>query len=76
LVHFVFTLGSEPAQQTETGDPITGRDLIALLASIGIDMGLLALAILNPPSRRPEMAGDKRRAIQAAIATAIARAPD
>lgn len=76
LAHFVFTLGSEPETQTEAGDPITGRDLIALLASIGIDMGLLALAILNPPARRPEMAGDKRRAIQAAIATAIARAPD
>jgi hypothetical protein len=76
LVHFVFTGGSEPATQTETGDPITGRDLIALLASIGVDFGLLALAILNPPSVAPAMAGDKRRQIQAAIATAIARAPD
>src|SRR5690606_9342554 len=76
LAHFVFTLGSEPETQTEAGDPITGRDLIALLASIGIDMGLLALAILNPPARRPEMAGDRVRQIQDAIATAIARAPD
>ncbi|WP_020085146.1 hypothetical protein [Hyphomicrobium zavarzinii] len=76
LMHYVVTLGSEPATTTEAGDPITGRDLIALLASIGIDFGLLVLAILNPPARRPEMAGDKRREIQSAIATAIARAPD
>ena len=76
LGHFIFTGGSEPGTQTEAGDPITGRDLIALLASIGIDFGLLVLAILNPPARRPEMAGDKKRAIQAAIATAIARAPE
>jgi len=76
LGHFIVTLGSDPATTTDAGDPITGRDLIALLASIGIDFGLLVLAILNPPARRPEMAGDKRRAIQAAIATAIARAPE
>jgi hypothetical protein len=76
LVHFILTLGSDPGTQTQGGDPITGRDLIALLASIGVDFGLLVLAILNPPARRPEWAGDKRRAIQAAIATAIARAPD
>ncbi|HYD15351.1 MAG TPA: hypothetical protein VEA77_03020, partial [Hyphomicrobium sp.] len=76
LVHFVFTGGSEPGTQTDAGDPITGRDLIALLASVGVDFGLLVLAILNPPARRPEMAGDKRREIQAAIATSIARAPD
>jgi len=76
LGHFIFTLGSEPGTQTEQGDPITGRDLIALLASIGIDFGLLVLAILNPPARRPEMAGDRKRQIMDAIATAIARAPD
>jgi hypothetical protein len=76
LGHFVFTGGSEPGTQTQAGDPITGRDLIALLASIGVDFGLLVLSILNPPARRPEMAGDRRRQIQDAIATAIARAPD
>ena len=76
LFTYVFSGGTEPAGQTHAGDPITGRDLIALLASIGVDFGLLVLAILNPPARRPEMAGDKRREIQAAIATAIARAPD
>jgi hypothetical protein len=76
LVHFVFTGGSEPGTQTDAGDRITGRDLIALLASIGIDFGLLVLAILNPPAVAPGMAGDKRRQIQTSIATAIARAPD
>ncbi|WP_072396970.1 hypothetical protein [Hyphomicrobium sp. CS1GBMeth3] len=76
LISYVFSGGAEPAAHTEAGDPITGRDLIALLASIGIDFGLLVLAILNPPARRPEMAGDKKRQIQDAIATAIARAPD
>jgi hypothetical protein len=63
-------------KHTSGGEPITGRDLIALLATIGVDMGLLALAILNPPgapSRRPR--GEERRQIQQAIATAIARAP-
>ena len=76
LIHYVFTAGSEPATQTEAGDPITGRDLIALLASIGVDMGLLALAILNPPARRPEIPGDLRRQIVNAINTAIERAPN
>ncbi|MEL6978928.1 MAG: hypothetical protein AAGM38_09645 [Pseudomonadota bacterium] len=32
------------------GQPITGRDLIALLAVIGVDLGLFALTALNPPS--------------------------
>ncbi len=51
--------------------------MIALLATIGIDLGLLALAILNPP-RRAEPAAVRRtsmRQIRAAIDTAIARAP-
>ena len=62
--------------RTETGEPITGRDLIALLATIGIDLGLLALAILNPPprGRRNARRGRAQRQISAAIDTAIARA--
>jgi hypothetical protein len=75
LITYVFS-GGTAAGQTDAGDPITGRDLIALLASIGVDFGLLVLAILNPPAVGPGMAGDKRREIQAAIDTAIARAPD
>ena len=41
--------------RTDTGEPITGRDLIALLATIGVDLGLLALAILNPPREPPSI---------------------
>ena len=41
--------------RTDTGEPITGRDLIALLATIGIDLGLLALAIVNPPREPPSI---------------------
>ena len=61
---------------TDTGEPITGRDLIALLATIGIDLGLLALAIVNPPREGPSMrpSGALRRQINEAIDTAIARA--
>ena len=50
--------------------------MIALLATIGIDLGLLALAILNPPppeSKRPSSA--VIRQIRAAMNTAIQRAP-
>ena len=76
LVRFVFTWGDAGEGHTDTGQPITGRDLIALLASIGIDLGILVLAILNPPRARPEMPRDLRRQIRAAIDTAIARAPN
>jgi hypothetical protein len=76
LASYVASGGSVPERHTTGGEPITGRDLIALLATIGIDLGLLALAILNPPgapSLRPSAA--MVRQIRAAIATAIARAP-
>src|SRR5262245_15580666 len=48
LAAYVVSGGKRAAGHTDTGEPITGRDLIALLATIGIDLGLLALAILNP----------------------------
>jgi hypothetical protein len=76
LGSYIFSGGNEPGDTTSDGQPITGRDLIALLATIGVDMGLLALAILNPPgapSVRPSAA--VTRQIRAAIDTAIARAP-
>src|SRR5207244_2862668 len=41
--------GGRASLGTSAGEPISGRDLIALLATIGIDLGLLALAALNPP---------------------------
>jgi hypothetical protein len=75
LVGYVSTGGSAPPRRTDSGEPITGRDLIALLATIGVDLGLLALAIVNPPG------GESRRLstretlhINEAIDTAIARA--
>jgi len=71
-----FISGDTVETTTKTGQPITGRDMIALLATIGIDLGLLALAILNPPppeSRRPS--SQVIRQIRSAMNTAIQRAP-
>ncbi len=76
LGSYIASGGSVPEKHTTGGEPITGRDLIALLATIGVDMGLLALAVLNPPgapSRMPR--GEEKRQLQTAVATAIARAP-
>ncbi len=72
------------------GGGITGRDLIALLAAIGVDLGLFALMVLNPPAtpptRRDALARTQARLhmptsavvrqLSAALETAIARAPD
>jgi hypothetical protein len=76
LIAYVFTGGNVAAGRTDTGEPITGRDLIALLATIGIDLGLLALAIVNPPREGPSIrpSGVLRRQINEAIDTAISRA--
>src|SRR6267142_1699333 len=73
LVAYVFSGGKQAAGHTDTGEPITGRDLIALLATIGIDLGLLALAIVNPPREGPSVrpSGALTRQINAAIDTAI-----
>lgn len=76
---YLFSGGNAAATtgHTDSGEPITGRDVIALLATIGIDLGLLALAIVNParepPSVRPS--GALARQIRDAIDTAINRAP-
>jgi hypothetical protein len=72
LVSYVFT-GSAPVSRTDSGEPITGRDLIALLASIGIDLGLLALAIVNPPRQGPSLrfSGPMSRQIQDSIRAAL-----
>ncbi len=65
------------AGHTDAGEPITGRDVIALLATIGIDMGLLAMAIINPPREPPSVrpSGTLARQIRDAIETAVNRAP-
>ncbi len=74
LVGYLASGGKEPFVHTSEGEPITGRDLIALLATIGVDLGLLVLAMLNPPpaaSRR--FSGMEARQIREAIDTAIKR---
>jgi hypothetical protein len=57
---------------------ITGRDLIALLATLGIDLGLFVLTTLNPPRTPPRrnIPGPLKRQIIDAIRTAIKRAPN
>jgi hypothetical protein len=90
LTNYVLSGGKDTGDADSTGgSPITGRSLIALLATIGVDLGLLALTILNPPSvapiRRdalarsqaqiPHLSGTVIRQIAGAIETAIARAP-
>jgi hypothetical protein len=73
LLAYVFTAGRSGFGRTDTGEPITGRDLIALLATIGIDLGLLALAILNPPREGPPLrfSGHMTRQIQESLRAAI-----
>ena len=61
------------------GTPISGRDMIALLATIGVDLGLFVLTALNPPSTPPMSAPPSQAVIdqvRKAMKTAIARAPN
>lgn len=58
------------------GDPISGRDLIALLATIGVDLGLFALTALNPPpppfrNIHAQARGHIRRAIERAMSSHV-----
>lgn len=73
LVAYVFSGGNVPAGRTDGGEPITGRDLIALLATLGIDLGLLALAIVNPPRQGPSLrfSGPMSRQVQDSIRAAL-----
>ena len=77
MFSYIFSGGKVATGRTDGGEPITGRDLIALLATIGIDLGLLALAILNPPQEPPTLrpSGQLSRQIRGAIDTAVNRAP-
>jgi hypothetical protein len=90
LVSYVISGGGETGKRTTSGEPVTGRDMIALLATIGVDLGLLALVALNPPAvgpvRRDALAATQARLhlltptvirhLTNAIETAIARAPN
>ncbi len=89
LGSYLLSGGADTGKRTASGDPVTGRDLIALLATIGVDLGLLALVALNPPAagpvRRDALAATQARLhlltpsvirhLASAIETAIARAP-
>ncbi len=88
LGQYVVSAGAAGQTTTEAGNPITGRDLIALLASIGIDLGIFVMALLDPPATQPIRRDGLREAqsnlrqvtestkaqIRGAIHTAIARA--
>jgi hypothetical protein len=53
---FITSLGgllSSSDKDDKNSLPLTGRDLIALLATLGIDLGLFALMVLNPPVAAP-----------------------
>ncbi len=87
LVRYVASGGKAAEATTTGGTPITGRDMIALLATIGIDLGLLVLALLDPPTTRPDRWDGGQRAaenihrvsqqtkqqIRSAIDTAVSR---
>ena len=78
VVSFGFTRGGGPAADGSDAS-FSGRDLIALLATLGIDLGLFALTVINPPLSTP----DRNTLTQAeilrtreAIATAMSTAED
>jgi hypothetical protein len=73
LLSYVVSGGNAPPKRTDSGEPITGRDLIALLATVGVDLGLLALAIVNPPRQGPSLrfSGSMSRQIQDSIRVAL-----
>jgi len=88
VARYVETGGKENSFLTSSGEPITGRDVIALLATLGIDLGIFAMAVLNPipgPLHRDALTGaharlslpsdEVTRHLHEAIETAIARAP-
>ena len=75
--------GSDDGAKAKRAEPITGRDLIALLATLGIDLGLFALTVLNPPATPPnrnQLTGAEivrtRRAIRTALEPATMASPD
>lgn len=86
LVGYVFS-GGKHVDAVAGGQPIGGRDMIALLATIGIDLGLFVLALLDPPKTRPErwdglrneaenihqVSEQTKKQIREAIDTAISR---
>ncbi len=89
LFRFVLSGGTAQPVATSGGQSIGGRDMIALLATIGIDLGLFVLALLDPPKTRPDrldggvyaaeriqrVSTQTKQQIREAIDTAIRRTP-
>jgi hypothetical protein len=89
LIKYVVSGGSTDGYTTN-GEPITGRDMIALLATVGIDLGLFVLALLDRPGPPPperdglvrnqarlhSVSPNVRRELEAAFRTAVSRAKD
>ncbi len=73
-----YIVSGKSSASTSDGTAISGRDLIAFLATLGIDIGLFVLTALNPPQTPPsrQLPGPLKRQIVDAIRTAIKRAPD
>ena len=90
LASYFSSGGVETAHKSSSSGTLTGRDLIALLAAIGVDFGLLALMALNPspigPVRRDALAATQAKvrlptasaiqSLRSALHTAITQAPD
>jgi hypothetical protein len=76
LFTYVISGGTRGGSFTANGEPITGRDLIALMATVGIDLGLFALTVLNPPKvpPPPKPSASLIRQIRSVLDTARARA--
>lgn len=71
-----FGIGSDSKTKSKA-ESFSGRDLIAFLATLGIDLGLFALTVLNPPVTPPNRntltlseIGRTRKAIYTAISSA------
>ncbi len=72
--HAIASLFGEGDDGTLEGEPLTGRDLIALLATIGVDLGLFALTAFNPPPPpKHEIRSEAQQQIKDAIDRAMAQ---
>lgn len=66
-----YLMGQDAPSEIE-GQGVTGRDLIALLAAIGVDLGLFVLTVLNPPPA-PRLSPDAEEEIKRAIGVTLER---
>ncbi len=59
----VWNLFSPAETDTDAGEALGQRDLIALLAAVGVDFGLLVLAVVNPPRAQTGRMGAFQREV-------------